>query len=204
MRYPEPDDSPDPRAQWDEVRGVWERWNQDRQVWEELGEPLAGDDVGMAGDRGGPTAVDLVAIPGLGLGPNHEQRASSISREGALTGVGGDVAHVSIQAEAIDRINEAGDIRVDEILRARANRGVPRFPEPSDAPSSRAQWDEIRGVWEEWDADGEEWVEISVPLAGDDVGMAGARGPARALLDPDEVGVHSPMPRTDEPEQPGS
>ena len=33
-RLPEPDDRPDPRAQWDEVKGEWVVWDEDDQRWE--------------------------------------------------------------------------------------------------------------------------------------------------------------------------
>ena len=43
---------------------------------------------------------------------------------------------------------------------------VPRIPEPAGGPPVHgAQWDEVHGRWEHWDADAEQWV-----VVGDDAG----------------------------------
>jgi hypothetical protein len=42
-RLPEPDEKPDPAAQWDEVHGVWMRWHEDEDRWVPLEEPDAAD-----------------------------------------------------------------------------------------------------------------------------------------------------------------
>jgi hypothetical protein len=31
--YPEPDDRPGPRAQWDEINGRWVEWDEDAERW---------------------------------------------------------------------------------------------------------------------------------------------------------------------------
>jgi hypothetical protein len=36
VRQPEPDDRPDPHAQWDEVKGEWVVWHEDTDEWEAL------------------------------------------------------------------------------------------------------------------------------------------------------------------------
>ena len=35
-RIPEPDERPDPRAQWDEVKGEWVVWDEADNEWEAL------------------------------------------------------------------------------------------------------------------------------------------------------------------------
>jgi hypothetical protein len=32
-RFPEPDEKPDPRVQWDEVEGRWEIWDESLERW---------------------------------------------------------------------------------------------------------------------------------------------------------------------------
>jgi hypothetical protein len=39
-RFPEPDEKPDPRAQWDEVEGRWEVWDEADGRWVGLEETL--------------------------------------------------------------------------------------------------------------------------------------------------------------------
>ena len=41
-RLPEPDDKPDPHAQWDEVHGRWTIWDEDQDSWVPILDELLG------------------------------------------------------------------------------------------------------------------------------------------------------------------
>lgn len=79
-RFPEPDDQPDPHAHWDEIRGVWEVWNDGTQVWDEIGLPLDaaagipdGTTLGSSGalEPASPSVAGAVsAVAPLALGPS--------------------------------------------------------------------------------------------------------------------------------------
>jgi hypothetical protein len=40
-------------------------------------------------------------------------------------------------------------------------------PPPTARPSKRAQWDELRGAWVEWDPEANEWREVTAEPDGD-------------------------------------
>ena len=43
-RFPEPDDRPTPRAQWDEVNGRWIEWDESTDDWQIVSVPRRGAD----------------------------------------------------------------------------------------------------------------------------------------------------------------
>lgn len=84
-------------------------------------------------------------------------------------------ARMMAEAEKLER-ERFRQLR-EEGARARAEEGD-RAPEPDDRPSPRAQWDEVRACWVEWDDAAGDWVIVGSPAPQDGVSASiAAAGP---------------------------
>lgn len=107
----EPGPPPEQGAQWDEVHGRWERWDEAAEQWVVIGEP--GDGVAPAEE------INLPASLAAGL----------------------------LRAQELEATDEPPVEDID------------RKPEPPEQVEG-AQWNEVVGRWERWDAAANAWVAV--------------------------------------------
>jgi len=65
---------------------------------------------------------------------------------------GEDSSHISLIADMQGRVDKnVRRVPVD-------GEGPEGLPEPHERPDDKAQWDEVHGLWMDWDEDAQKWV----------------------------------------------
>ncbi len=173
-RFPEPASSPDRRAQWNEIEGVWEIWSEETQRWVDLGEPLAPGGVipGSDGSDDGAPYADLetdaktvaeaeieaetglprvaagasAKVPGAADGPAAPDEGRPSPPDATSTITSGFV-HGAEPPPVSDAVTDLPP-----------SSAVGGYPQPSLRPDPRAQWDAVDGIWRVWDPERVDWV----------------------------------------------
>jgi len=69
-----------------------------------------------------------------------------------MSGAGEDSSHASLIGDLNDRLYKGiRRVPVD-------GEGPEGLPEPHERPDDKAQWDEVRGLWMDWDEQAQKWV----------------------------------------------
>ena len=86
-----------------------------------------------------------------------------------MSGAGEDASHASIIGHINDELYKGiRRVPVD-------GEGPEGLPEPHVRPDDKAQWDEVHGLWMDWDEDAQKWVPSPVQTP----------APAAAAAEPD-------------------